>query len=220
MIPFDEPGMEEELEPGKRNRLRFDLIVAAGALLVVGLVARSIAGGDDGSGPAASRSPTPSRASGPTPVAGPGSVFVTGADGQRSRVPDLPRRVAADPAACPPLQSCSTETAGPGLMLQPVLSRFSGARVVAVKSVRLQDEPWTGSLWYRQLRFEVNGGELDVRIVARNPDERPDSGRVGDRLFVRETRQRYEVTVQALGATGVTLDDLRRIATDDRLLTT
>jgi hypothetical protein len=105
-------------------------------------------------------------------------------------------------------------------MLEPVLSRFPEAQVLAVQSVRLQDEPWVGALWFRQLRFRVNGGELSVRVIARGLDARADSGRVGDRLYVRTTLQQYELTVQALAATGVSLDDLRRIAADDRLLTT
>lgn len=223
MIPIDEPGTEEELEPGRRRRLRLDLLIGAAALIAVALVARAIAGDKNDAGSAATSTPSrPSTAVAPTtaPASAPTAVLVTRADGQRRLLPALPARTGADPAACPPSVSCFTETAGPGTMLEAVVSRFPDAEVLAVRSVRLRDEPWGGALWFRELRFRVKGGELAVRVIARGPDARADGGRIGDHLYLRTTLQQYEVTVQVPAATGVTIEDLRRIAADDRLLIT
>jgi hypothetical protein len=222
MNPIDDPGTEEELDPGNKRRLRVDLFVGGVVLIGVVLIGKALAGDHRNPGPAASSPPirASSDASAEPAASGPSSVFVTRADGQRRLVPGLPRRVGDDPAACPPLLSCFTETGGPGPMLEPVLSRFPDANVVAVASVRLRDDPWVGSLWFRTLRFRVNGGELSIRVIARGLDARADSGRVGDLLFVRTTLEQYELTVQAPAATGLSIDDLRRIAADDRLLTT
>jgi hypothetical protein len=220
MTPIEESGAGEELEPHGTRRLRLDLLVAGAVLVGVVLAGRALTGDQRHAGPGAS--PSAGRSSGPLAdpsFAVPSSVVITRADGQRRLVPRLPPRT-GDPALCPTSVACSPQTASPAVVQEPIAARFPQADLLDAATVRLREAPWAGSLWFRRLIFRVNGGELSIRIVARGPDARADSGRIGDLLFVRTTLEQYEVITQAPAAAGVTLEDLRRIAADDRLLAT
>jgi hypothetical protein len=216
---------DEEPLPSTPRRLRIELLIGAGVLIAVVLAGKAISGRNGG---AADPTPGPSvlEIVGPTSapttpvVPAPSSVLITHANGVRLLVPALPARATGDPAACPVRVSCLTQDAGNASVLDAVLARVPAAKTRQFRSVRLMTNPWAGQLWYRQLRFAVPGGELQITVAAQRPDAEADRGRLGDRIYLRTTVQQYEVTMTVPAAAGVGLDVLQQIAVDDRLLLT
>ena len=182
---------------------RRELLIAAAALLAILVIGKAISGSSDAPSSArTSAAPTPTLARPNGPVA-------------------LPPPVDGDVSACPERVRCLVQEAGNGLALEPVRARFSNAEVTRFRSVLLETVPWSGRLWYRELSFRLpDGSPLEIRISVRLQATAAQTGRVGTQSFAVAPLGRYVVRVTVPQALDLSPDALRRIATDERLLTT
>lgn len=214
---------DEELPRESPRRLRIDLLVGAAVLVAVLLVGRALAGhgGPTDARPSPSHRPTPATSGssspvGPPPV--PSEIPVTRGNGAVDLVPALPRRTGENPAACP-VEACLTEDAVPPGVLDAIATVFPRGEALFKISVRLPGRPWNGALWFRQVNVLVNGEQLLVEIYAPGPGDGVASGTSKDGLvYYHAAFGQYIVAVQIDPGAGGTLEKLRRLAHDERLL--
>jgi hypothetical protein len=213
---------EEELPRQSRRRLRTDLAVGAVILVVVLVVGRALAGHGGGPDAAPTRSVAPSTGATsavpvvPPPV--PSEVAITHANGAVELRPALPPRTSQNPAACP-IESCETEDAVPTGVLDAIDAVFPHGETLFKITVHLPAAPWHGALWFRQVNLLVNGKQLLVRISAPGPSDDLASGTTSDGLvYYRAAFGQYVVALQVDPGAGGTLEKLRALAHDERLL--
>jgi hypothetical protein len=230
-VTFDiGPGGEEELpQPGPTNnrRLRRDLLIGGGLLVGVLVVGRAISTGEHKPNAAVATRTTQASLIPPPPqpttpiVPASSSVLLTRGNGSVILVAALPERTSDNPAVCPAHLSCFTQEAVPGTVLDAVKAVFPGARLLSESTVRLLTNPWAGSVWFRQLSFRVLGSRLQVVVSTPGPTDAPGSGTTGTGVvYYRSTFQQYLVAAQIGPGSGGSVEKLRRLAHDERLLTT
>lgn len=218
---FDEDG--EELPTESRRRLRIDLVIGAVVLVAVLLAGRALSG--HGKNPDSAPTPTvpPSPAATSTvpvttPPPTPGPVRITRANGVVEVVPGLPPRTSDNPAACP-VEACVTEDAVPAGMLDAILRVFPHGEALFKITVRLSGRPWHGAVWFRQVNMLINGEQLLVQVSAPGPHDTVASATSQDGLvYYRADFEQYVVSLQIDPGAGGTIEKLRLLAHDERLV--
>jgi hypothetical protein len=148
----------------------------------------------------------------------PSQLRITRGNGAVELVPALPPRTTANPAACP-LPTCATVDSVPPGVLDAINAVFPDNTVLFTISVRLPDHPWDGALWFRQVNLVVNGSQFLLRVYAPGPSDDVASGTTSDGVvYYRAEFLQYIVAVQLGPGAGGTLDKLRALAHDERLL--